>query len=470
MATLDEQMARMAEVAALERLAEQGGAAVPRLVARLADADPVPAQTALRLLFGLAPVAALPARFAEGELLPAPESADAAAPKLPAWLADNLWNDPEAFCRLCVETAARLDAPGRLRFTERLAPLAGIREELSAAFAKAGFAIEAEALNRAATELARRQYPAQITFAPTMRCNLRCPYCIAGAGGEEAEASSETAAALLDWMARHGVRRLGLSGGEPTLYGRFPELLADLRGRNIEYYLATNGLMPQAALAAIQNYRPLCLTLHLTPEVMAGPLADAFRAAARRLAEAHVPMILRCNFAEPDTDVTPYLDFAREHGIRELRVAIPMPNSGRGNAFVDARGLAAFAPLLARLVAGAEARAMQARIAKPYPLCLMPEAAARHFLENGSFACACPNFALDFSNNLIVYPDLRFAACLGLNRRSPVPVTQYEGPRDAARLFAPDIARRIRLPLLPECAACPLGRRGRCVGACLSYR
>lgn len=469
MATLDEQMARMAAVTALERLAGQGSGAVPELLAHVADGDPVPAQTALRLLFGLAPAAALPARFAEGELLPAPESADAAAPKLPAWLADNPWNDAEAFCRLCVETAARLDAPGRLRFAERLAPLAGLREELAAAFARAGLAAEAAALHRAATELARRQYPAQITFAPTMRCNLRCPYCIAGTGGEEAEASSETATALLDWMARHGVRRLGLSGGEPTRYSRFPELLAELRGRNIEYYLATNGLMPEAALAAIQNYRPLCLTLHLTPEVLAHHL-EPFRAAARRMAEARVPMILRCNFAVPDTDVTPYLDFAREHGIRELRVAIPMPNSGRGNAFVDARGLAAFAPLLTRLVAGVEARAMQARIAKPYPLCLMPEAAARHFLENGSLACACPNFALDFSNNLIVYPDLRFAACLGLNRRSQAPVTQFEGPRDAARLFAPDIARRMRLPLLPECAACPLGRRGRCVGACLSYR
>lgn len=477
--TLDHDMETMAALVAMDRLARQeGSAAVPRLLTRVAGEHPLLAGTAMHWLFALLPRAALPNRWQPGEGMAPAVDNTARGHVLPAWIQDNPFNQDAAhgdFGRLCLQQLGQMpDGETRLLFVRRLAVLAGAREELATCLAGGGYRAEAAELQRAVTELAQRQYPRQISFSPTMDCQLHCPYCIAGADGlhaAEREAAPEQVDALLAWMARHRLTRLGLTGGEPSRYSRFPELIQRLHGAGVEYYMASNGLLEEEAFAAIQACPPLCLTLHLTPEVLrhADWLAR-FIATARRLRHAGLYAILRCNFFSPGEDPLVFLDVARDCAIEELRIAIPMPNSQRGNRFVDSGRLAAFAPLLHTLVSRAQERRQRIQLSKPFPICFMSETVAWHFLKNGSLACVCPNYLSGFSNNLIVYPDLHFSACLGLNRRSPMPITACDGPEAAAHVFAGEISSRMHSPLMVQCHDCPLGQRGQCIGACLSYR
>lgn len=468
-------METMAALVAMERLMAERSAAIPRLLEVVADGHAVLAGAAMRSLFALLPLAALPKRRQAGacEHLP-PASASVHA--LPAWITENPFNldDHAAFCRLSSEQLQRLpDTAGRSGFLRHLAVLPGAVDELAASFLSQGLKAEADELRRHVADLARQQYPEQISFSPAMHCQLHCPYCIAGAdkgANFEKEAHGEQVQALLAWMQKHRLKRLGLTGGEPSLYSGFAQLLSQVRAKGMEYYMASNGLMPADALAAILANPPLCLTLHLTPEVLYSDKLAPFMKTAEQLRRAGIYAILRCNFTSPDDDTLAFLKVAQNCGIRELRIAIPMPNSQRGNSFVDVDRLAAFAPLLQQLVEKAEGQAMQIQLSKPYPLCFMPEEVAWHFLKNGSLACVCPNHLLGFSNNLIVYPDLRFSACLGLNRRSTMPITACAGPQDAARVFSNNISRRMHQPLMAQCRTCPLGICGQCIGACLSYR
>lgn len=82
----------------------------------------------------------------------------------------------------------------------------------------------------------------------TDRCNLRCTYCIPEGGvahldGEDVLSFSEIVA-LVRSFARLGVRRLRLTGGEPTLRRELPALVTMLRAvPGIEdLALSTNGL------------------------------------------------------------------------------------------------------------------------------------------------------------------------------------------------------------------------------------
>lgn len=468
-------METMAALVAMERLMTERSAAVPPLLEIVAGGHRVLASAAMRALFALLPTAALPKRWQVGACEHfAPASAS--EHPLPAWMSENPFNGDEhaALCRLCVAQLQRLtDAASRSGFLRHLAILPGAVDELAAFFLAQGLSAEAGELRHYVAELAGKQFPEQVSFSPAMHCQLHCPYCIAGAdkaNGAEKEADSAQVAALLNWMQKHQLKRLGLTGGEPSLYSAFAELIAQVRAMGMEYYMASNGLMPAAALAAILANPPLCLTLHLTPEVLHSNKLKQFISTAQQVRQAGIYAILRCNFASPADDALAYLEVAQNCRIAELRIAIPMPNSQRGNSFVDVDRLAAFAPLLQQLVQKAESQAMQIQLSKPYPICFMAEEVAWHFLKNGSLACVCPNHLLGFSNNLIVYPDLRFSACLGLNSRSTMPITACKGPQDAARVFSQTITRRMHQPIMAQCCTCPLGRCGQCIGACLSYR
>jgi len=94
-------------------------------------------------------------------------------------------------------------------------------------------------------QLRRVEY---LRLSVTDRCNLRCTYCIPEDGVAHLERSDvlsfEEIVALVGSFARLGVRRLRLTGGEPTLRRELPQLVKMLRAiPGIEdLALSTNGL------------------------------------------------------------------------------------------------------------------------------------------------------------------------------------------------------------------------------------
>ncbi|MBU0926394.1 MAG: radical SAM protein [Spirochaetes bacterium] len=80
--------------------------------------------------------------------------------------------------------------------------------------------------------------PEEIIFAPTGRCNLRCPHCRVARG--PAELSSADAVAFLDACAESGVERIGFSGGEPFLR---PDFLVEVSRAAVERGLFFDRLM-----------------------------------------------------------------------------------------------------------------------------------------------------------------------------------------------------------------------------------
>ena len=94
----------------------------------------------------------------------------------------------------------------------------------------------------------QRRQVEYLRISVTDRCNLRCTYCIPEGGVEHLERADlltfEELMALVRCFARLGVRRLRLTGGEPTLRRDLPVLVAMLRAIPgiDDLALSTNGL------------------------------------------------------------------------------------------------------------------------------------------------------------------------------------------------------------------------------------
>jgi radical SAM protein with 4Fe4S-binding SPASM domain len=86
--------------------------------------------------------------------------------------------------------------------------------------------------------------PEYLLWEITLRCNLRCLHCAAGAGrARRGELSTAEALDLCDRIADLGVPSVALMGGEPLLRKDWRVIARRLRDRGIEVGLITNGLL-----------------------------------------------------------------------------------------------------------------------------------------------------------------------------------------------------------------------------------
>ena len=461
----------LAEMVAIERYRNAGITGISPLIGYLSEAREHLAVTAVNALHGILPMAALPERWRDMTPYCRCDSETA----IPEWLMDACdgWGAEKDFAQLCVEQLEGLkQTPERQRFLEKLSTFMGARQRVIAYMLAKGQKTTAREFAKASYKLQQRQFPKQVTLALTMNCQLRCQYCISGntstTGFEETQ--PQAIERLFDWMEQRGVGRLGLTGGEPTIYSRFEPLMEQIRERGFELYLATNGLASKVAVAAIIRTNPLCVTMHLTPEVLGSKMLETYIGNARSLISAGVYVIMRCNFLNTTDDPLAYLKTAKKAGISEIRTAIPMPKASGGNRFVDIRKLEQYGPLLDRLASAGRLEGISIRLAKPFPMCFMARETATQFLENGSLAAACPVHFSGYTNNIIVHSDLRYTACLGLDQLSEEPIVAFKELVHAAKAHRKRVQTLVRKPIMSACRACPLWKGGRCIGACLSYR
>ena len=461
----------LAEMVTIQRVANTGKAGVSKLIGYLPDEREQLAVAAVKALHGILPMAALPERWRENKSY----NKTGLKAVVPEWLLDACdgWGAENDFAHLCVRHLDNLkQAAEYRRFFEKLAAFLGARRRICASMLTAGKKAAARDFAKASLKLQQVQLPKQITLAITMTCQLHCEYCISGINGLDSnrEISADRLQQLFDWMQPKGINRIALTGGEPTLYRGFDTFLNQIRSRGIELVLATNGLASPKTIAALQQANVLCLTMHLTPEVLGSKLIRTYLRNAKELISAGTYVIMRCNFMDTSDDPQAFLDAAREAGIAEIRAAIPMPKSSGGNHFVMRRHLNRYAPLLDRLVAGGRLAGIEVVLAKPFPICFMSAETARYLLSNGSLAINCPVHFSGFTNNIIVHSDLRFAACLGLDHLSEKPIIAYKGLTHAAEAHRERVKTLTHQAMMPACKACPLWIGGRCVGGCLSYR
>lgn len=440
------------------------------LINRLGGDDEDAAQAAVRRIMTALPMAAMPERWPDDSAYQPPGQTT-----VPEWLIHSCssWDKDNEFIALASAAAGKLHGRQLDLFFTRMAALLGASRIFTAALRKQAKGELATRFILRLTHTRMRQFPMQVCFSPTLRCQLTCSYCISAGTADDTSIEPDHAQVgnLLDWLCRQGIKRMGLSGGEPTLSPLFSYLTDETEKRGISLYMASNGIFSPQICDSIIRRQVASITLHLARETIEEKGRFAiFMRNARAMVAAGLNVALRCNLNERNFDPAIYAGHARDAGIREVRVAVPTPNAQHGNDFIEPESLQAFAEQLAHLHASCESLGISLHLAKPFPLCLLPEDTARLFLGNGSAAINCPMNQNEYANNIVVHPDFGFIPCLGLSLKQNHPIHRYTDLRQAARTYAPLVEELIRKPLFTHCPECPLWKGSRCIGTCLSYR
>ena len=413
---------------------------------------------------------ALPERWFDDSDYEIPEKS-----AVPDWLikSGTGWDADNTFINLCADLAEQIEGQEQELFFTRMAALLGATRLFTAVLRQRGLDQLATAFILRLTHTRMRQFPMQICFSPTLRCQLRCPYCISAGTADDAtpEPDRTQVDIFLDWLNRQGIKRLGLSGGEPTLSPLFPYIAESTEQRGMSLYMASNAMFSEKICALIIARKVASITLHLTNETISSPeRSDVFIRNGKALVVGGINVALRCNLTQKEFDPTIYAEYAHKAGIQEVRVAVPTPNAQHVNEYIEPETLQDFAHQLSLLHERCDSLGIHLNLAKPFPLCLLPEPTARYFLGNGSAAINCPMHQNDFSNNIVVHPDFSFIPCLGLSLKQHQPITEFPNLQKATQTFTEMIIPLIKKPLFQHCPECPLWKGSRCIGACLSYR
>jgi len=331
--------------------------------------------------------------------------------------------------------------------------------------------------SRAIDEFYARQFPRQMTLSLTLKCQLACPFCVSADLDQVVQCPDMDVSNLeriLDWGASVGVTRIGFSGGEPTLHPQFGEILDLIRQRDMELFLASNGLVSEENLRLLRRATPLAVTFHLTDVVWRDPSAFAdWQRSVAQLRSESTRVSLRYNLSSCDQQemLADLVDVAVTNQMHSLQVAVVLPNAARSNQHVATESLQDYAPLLDELALRCAVQNVSVVLAKPFPLCLLGRDSAIHYMKSGSMSANCSVHQQHFSFNTVIYPDAHFSACLGLGRRSSKPIFDYGSLEEAAdREYRSEVIKAMKQPFIDACGCCPLHESLSCVGGCLSYR
>jgi MoaA/NifB/PqqE/SkfB family radical SAM enzyme len=119
--------------------------------------------------------------------------------------------------------------------------------------------------------------PSEVSLEITKLCNLRCLHCYNDSGKRDpAELSDDEKLAMVEYLGRWGVRRLSITGGEPTFDPSFPGLLSLGSHFSMSMKVTTNGWkLPDSMLAAVEEGTVVQVNLSLDGADAA--THDAFR-------------------------------------------------------------------------------------------------------------------------------------------------------------------------------------------------
>jgi radical SAM protein with 4Fe4S-binding SPASM domain len=83
-----------------------------------------------------------------------------------------------------------------------------------------------------------------VQWLATYQCNFFCPFCEASAGqAAENELTTHEAIAFIDDLAKMGVKRLVISGGEPLVRGDLMDIMQHAKQKRMSFGLVTNSYL-----------------------------------------------------------------------------------------------------------------------------------------------------------------------------------------------------------------------------------
>lgn len=316
----------------------------------------------------------------------------------------------------------------------------------------------------------------------TYRCNLRCPYCFANEFVNHAsfDITMENFRAALAFVKSSGEGHVGLIGGEPTVHGRFGEILQllaeDEQIRSVTIY--TNGIKMDECLAFMQNEKFNLLVNCNSPADIGERSFAALRENLDRVFQ--IPDVwkrvnLGINLYKDELDYGHILELLRRCGLHRVRMSVTVPNMDAGKKADSLEYLTSRRDYILRFILDCAARDIA-----PYfdcniiPRCVWtPEQAAAVEGVIGQFHLKKTNLRGDgsFCRPVIdILPDLHAVRCFGTSDFTKVSIGDFRCLDDLRNYYVNLIDCRVTACMKkPACRDCYERKVLRCTAGCLAF-
>lgn len=302
----------------------------------------------------------------------------------------------------------------------------------------------------------------------TTLCNRDCVYCFARSARASVPApSTHMSPALfdkaLDFLARSGIDRVRLLGGEPTVHPAFPELVAKALSRDMSLLVFSNGLMPEPAIRCIEEAPAGSIEILVNAsDGCAAPDVESERQKEilRRLGTR---AMLSVNLHHAGIDPSFTLRWIREYGLASnVRVGLAHPSLGSDNSWLRPRQYRAVGERLAPFVAECRQQGVSIDFDCGFVPCMFPEGVLESLgLSAGDIGRRC-------SPVLDILSDGQVVCCYPLAALHREALTENVDAECLRRTFEESFSRYRPAGVLPQCSACALKRQGDCLGGCLA--
>lgn len=304
-------------------------------------------------------------------------------------------------------------------------------------------------------------------------CNLHCSYCFAQS--TMAENQGEGAANFIDMEAfenaldlvdRLGVGQIRLLGGEPTLHPQFQSLLEIALQRGKPLLVFSNGLMPEEAVAALEQCSPETCTVLINMSAGDGGSELSPKQRTMRfevLQRLGTRVRLGLNIYQPVFSLEPLFEVIQRIGSqRSIRLGLAHPVLEGSNRWLRPRHY----PQVAHQIVQAAKRGFELGVRLEFDCGFVRCMFTNQDLEILHAAAAdvgwrC-NPVLDLDIHGVVYH------CYPLASQFSTPLALGPDPTRLRDQFVEQTAIYRAAGIYPECAICQYRQSGECMGGCLA--
>jgi len=304
----------------------------------------------------------------------------------------------------------------------------------------------------------------------TTVCNRKCRFCFAKSRMDDKQSvpfmSREMIIDVMDMLEKEGGHQLRLLGGEPTLHPEFPEIINTAIERGFDILLFSNGMMPDAAVDAIERHPvdKVSILCNISPQADDHPsLVKRREAALTHLGSRMVPGLTISNIDEK-IDMSMFLDTIERYGMKkQIRIGIAQPIVGRKNEHIAPKDY----PKIGGIVAEMARQCIERDVLLGFDCGMTP---CMFSGEEWEAVMTCTSGYKSVCHPIVdIGPDGGVWHCFPLAEVFNEKLSNFSNRKEIVEYYNEKLKIFRKFGCGPACVRCDFKRRGQCLGGCLAH-
>ncbi|MFW6014553.1 MAG: radical SAM protein, partial [Candidatus Nanoarchaeia archaeon] len=296
----------------------------------------------------------------------------------------------------------------------------------------------------------------------TYNCNRNCSYCyVKDFLNENHLMSLSDFNSLLQWLENNGIKRINLTGGEPTTHPQFKNMVKLAYTKGFLINIFSNFVFNSSLYETLNMVNGFLINIG-KKEFYTKKEYENLCNNLKRFGNARKITINFCIDEQIDS-CEHIIEICKKHKIDNVLIDVTHPNSLSTNSHVKNEEFIQIKNKLMNFIKEFVLNYINIKFARPFPLCIFsPE--ERNYLETGHGLHGTCGTGRELVS---VNPDLRIFPCLSLFIKGPK-ITRFKSQQDYYNYYEKSIHElKWERFLFKECKACSFREAGECQGSCL---